>query len=107
MIPHLVEFCFGRAQLLTQVLDLVEQGLDVLAAGLGLADGFGALVFLVLKFLDADLQFFTAGFQLAPGLDVQFISPGRERLGYRVGVGSQQLWIKHGIILGLNRVVYR
>ena len=93
------ELGLGLRQLLAEVFDLVEQRLDVLAAGLGLPDRFRAGVLAVLQVLGAQLQVLAAGVEFAPGRRVEVVAAAGQGGGDGLGVVSQELGIEHGRVL--------
>jgi len=92
---HDVQIVFDPLEFVAQRSDLVQQGADILPAGLGSTDGLGARVALVLQFLSANLQALALGFQSADQFDVQRITPPGEFGGGLLQFGSQQFRVKH------------
>ncbi len=95
LVPHLPELRFHPVEFAAECRDLVQQGLDILALRLGLADGLGAGVALVLQLLQALLERLAPGFKCLERGHVETVATGLETFRDARGFSSQQLGIEH------------
>ena len=72
-----------------------EQRLDILALGLGLADGFGTRIALVLQILGLDLQLLALSLQGLEGLDIEFEAAAPELCSNLSQFRSQTFGVEH------------
>ena len=101
---HLVQRFFGHLELVSQAGHLVQQGLDVLPRGLGLADGLGARVALVLQFLGLHLQRLALLLQLADAIGVELQAASGELSCHLVEFGAQAFGVQHEVYSRLVQV---
>jgi len=90
---------FSLLELLTQIRHFREERRRILARGLGLANGPGAAITLVLQGLRAYLHVLALRLQRREAGDVQLEAARHQSLGDGVQLGTEKLGIKHESIL--------
>ena len=92
---QLIELGLGGVETLAQITDFCQQRRDVFAACLGITDGLGAGVALVLQGFRLDLQVTAARFQRGKGFGIQLIATTCEALGSRFKISAQKFRVQH------------
>ena len=88
---NFTECRLGLIQALAQITDFRQQGCNVFAGGLGLTDGLGFDVALVLQVFGLLLQTLALFFEADKSSDVEVIALDSQRLSNLFWVAAQQL----------------
>lgn len=98
-----VQLALAGLQIAAHAVDLGQQRRDVLAARLGLADGFGAGVALGLQLFGAGLHGLALGFEALETRHVQLEATGCQAAHNLLQLGTNQFGVEHGMFSSIDQ----